>query len=152
MRQKYTKTANSVFFMIIKSIRKIEENLRGKPHQWQACPTWGERDPRTKFAIRCAKAQLQGSDLSSVLPLLVVDKPLTRRFSCWGVGGDGDASAAAAGVGRGGHIGVGRCMVNSDGRVHREDREVRPTNTSAFCRLRIKRDYGFWSQLQVFRV
>jgi hypothetical protein len=24
--------------------------------------------------------------------------------------------------------------------------------TSAFCRLRIKRNYGFWSQLQVFRV
>jgi hypothetical protein len=24
--------------------------------------------------------------------------------------------------------------------------------TSAFCRLRIKRDDGFWSQLQVFRV
>lgn len=91
---------------------------------------------------------MQGPDLSCVLSLLVVGKPLTRRFRCGG--GDGDASAAAAGVGRGGHIGVGRCMVNSDGRVHREDREVRPTIHK--CILSITHQAKLWLLVTVASV
>jgi hypothetical protein len=91
---------------------------------------------------------LQGPDLSSVFPLLVVGKPLSHRFRCGG--GYGDASAAAAGVGRGGHIGVGRCMVNSDGRVRREDREVRPTIQK--CILSITHQARLWLLVTVASV
>ncbi len=102
----------------------------------------GEQDTRTKVAIRCAKAQLQGPDLSCVLLLLVVGKPLTHRFRCGG-GAMGTLQQRQLVLAVEGTSALGAAwstvMAEYIEKIVRLDRPY----TSAFCRLRIKRFYGF---------